>query len=307
MGEQTWYRGNIHTHTTKSDGDAEPEKVVEWYKNHQYDFLVLSDHNHLTILDYGAKHSDASGVLMIPGEEVTVRVRDGNIPVHLNALGIARFVEPTIKEDVATTIQANVDAILDAGGIACINHPNWEWAFDHRAILQTNGASLMEIFNASVGSHNYPVPVPELFSPSEMWDHVLTAGVILFGVASDDSHHYHDFAPEMDNPGRGWVMVEGEALEADAVVEAMAQGKFYSSTGIYIEKLAASPDEIKLELRPKRDLIQVTQFIGKDGEVLQETVGTEASYRPTGNEGYIRAAIRSSDGLQAWTQPVFIK
>jgi hypothetical protein len=307
MGEQTWYRGNIHTHTTKSDGDAAPEKVVEWYKNHQYDFLVLSDHNHLTILDYGAKQTGASGVLMIPGEEVTVRVPEGNIPVHLNALGITRFVEPTIVEDVAKTIQANIDAILDAGGIACINHPNWEWAFDHEAILQTNGASLMEIFNASVGSHNYPIPVPELFSPSEIWDHVLTAGVPLFGVASDDSHHYHDFAPDKDNPGRAWVMVESEALEADAVVEAMAQGKFYSSTGIYIETLAASPDEISLELRPQRGLIQVTQFIGKNGEVFQETVGTEASYRPTGDEGYIRAAIRSSDGIQAWTQPVFIK
>ena len=44
-----WYKGNIHTHTTKSDGDEDPEKVCEWFENHGYDFLVLSDHNHLTI------------------------------------------------------------------------------------------------------------------------------------------------------------------------------------------------------------------------------------------------------------------
>ena len=56
-----WYKGNVHTHTTKSDGDADPEVVVEWYKNHDYDFLVLSDHNHRTIID---GYSDA--LILIP-------------------------------------------------------------------------------------------------------------------------------------------------------------------------------------------------------------------------------------------------
>ncbi|RMH03229.1 MAG: hypothetical protein D6702_06750 [Planctomycetota bacterium] len=40
-----WYRGNTHTHTLWSDGDAAPELAVSWYRDHGYDFLVLSDHN----------------------------------------------------------------------------------------------------------------------------------------------------------------------------------------------------------------------------------------------------------------------
>lgn len=40
-----WYRGNLHTHTLWSDGDAYPETVVDWYARHGYQFLVLSDHN----------------------------------------------------------------------------------------------------------------------------------------------------------------------------------------------------------------------------------------------------------------------
>jgi hypothetical protein len=40
-----WYRGNTHTHTLWSDGDAAPELVADWYKSHGYHFLVLSDHN----------------------------------------------------------------------------------------------------------------------------------------------------------------------------------------------------------------------------------------------------------------------
>ena len=29
-----WYKGNIHTHTTESDGDDTPESVVKWYRKH---------------------------------------------------------------------------------------------------------------------------------------------------------------------------------------------------------------------------------------------------------------------------------
>ena len=32
MAKARWYRGNIHTHTTESDGDAEPAKVVSWFR-----------------------------------------------------------------------------------------------------------------------------------------------------------------------------------------------------------------------------------------------------------------------------------
>ena len=56
-----WFKGNLHTHTNKSDGDSSPETVVDWYSNNKYDFLVLSDHNHLTILD-----SDQTKLLLIP-------------------------------------------------------------------------------------------------------------------------------------------------------------------------------------------------------------------------------------------------
>jgi predicted metal-dependent phosphoesterase TrpH len=39
-----WYRGNLHTHSNRSDGAAPPEQVVEEYRAAGYDFLVLSDH-----------------------------------------------------------------------------------------------------------------------------------------------------------------------------------------------------------------------------------------------------------------------
>ena len=308
MSEQIWYRGNLHTHTTESDGDAEPEKVAAWYREHGYDFLVLSDHNHLTLLDYGNGRGGSLGPLMIPGEEVTIPAYhdDDRIPVHIGAIGINRVVEPTDTGDVVTTLQANIDAIRDAGGISCINHPSWKWSFDHEAILKTRGASLLEVFNAATACNNYPIPIPGFLSPSQIWDNVLSAGVPIFGVASDDSHHYHDFSPEMDNPGRGWVMVESDGLESEAVVEAMQSGRFYFSTGVFLNSLNSSADRISLTIRRKSVSIFLTRFIGRDGTVYDEQVGQEVSYSPNGDEGYIRAHVMSSNGLQAWTQPVFL-
>ena len=115
-----WFKGNIHTHTNESDGDADPEVVVRWYRDHGYDFLVLTDHNHRTILDY---NKDEQRPLMVPGEEVTANTLGGTTPIHVNGLGVTRVVEPIDADGVVPTIQANVDAIIEAGGIASINHP----------------------------------------------------------------------------------------------------------------------------------------------------------------------------------------
>ena len=40
-----WYKGNTHTHSLWSDGNDFPEMITDWYKQHGYDFLAISDHN----------------------------------------------------------------------------------------------------------------------------------------------------------------------------------------------------------------------------------------------------------------------
>ena len=61
-----WFKGNTHTHTTMSDGDSPPEVVARWYKAHDYQFLVLSDHN--VLVDPAALSSlQDSSFLLIPG------------------------------------------------------------------------------------------------------------------------------------------------------------------------------------------------------------------------------------------------
>jgi hypothetical protein len=37
-----WFKGNTHAHTLNSDGDSTPDDVVRWYREHGYQFLVLT-------------------------------------------------------------------------------------------------------------------------------------------------------------------------------------------------------------------------------------------------------------------------
>ena len=61
-----WYKGNVHTHTTNSDGELSPKEVISLYKNKGYDFLAITDHNKLTYNQELRKE----GLHLIPGEEI---------------------------------------------------------------------------------------------------------------------------------------------------------------------------------------------------------------------------------------------
>src|SRR5689334_20176976 len=100
----TWFKGNLHTHTPNSDGASTPDEVVTWYREHGYQFLVLTDHNYLTSVDgLNAVHGAADKFLVVKGEEVTGRA--GDKPVHVNGLEVERLVEAPAGSTVVDVAQ----------------------------------------------------------------------------------------------------------------------------------------------------------------------------------------------------------
>ena len=297
-----WYKGNLHSHTTESDGDESPEKVVEWFADHGYDWLVLSDHNLLTTLpeDVGAPQSDKP--LMISGEELTVRLEGQEKALYVNSAGISRAVEPINAVEVLPTIQANVDAILDAGGIAILSAPYYRPGFDPRTLKEVEGARLMDIFNAhpAIGEGD-----PGKSNFEDLWDEILSSGKTVFGTATDDCHNYREFGADKSNPGRAWVVVRAPELSEDAIMESLASGDFYASTGVILNDLKTSEESVSLQIEQNTIQSYKTTFTGRDGAVLAEEPGLEVSYRLRGDEGYVRATVASSWGAKAWTQPIF--
>ncbi len=56
--EQRWQKGNLHTHSLWSDGDDFPEMIIQWYKDNNYQFIALSDHNTIANSEYWYKLRD---------------------------------------------------------------------------------------------------------------------------------------------------------------------------------------------------------------------------------------------------------
>ncbi|MFQ5435731.1 MAG: PHP domain-containing protein [Anaerolineae bacterium] len=298
-----WFKGNTHTHTTMSDGDSPPEYVAQWYKDHGYRFLVLSDHNVLVDPSTLANLVDST-FLLIPGEEVSSRFQKK--PVHVNGLNISRLVKPEYDSTLVGTIQKNVDAVRRANGVPHINHPNFRWAFDHQTLFKIRDDRLLEIFNGhplvnNFGGGGWP-------SMEQVWDHLLSADRRIYGIAVDDAHHFQgEFSADRSNPGRGWVVVRAHHLEASEIVQNLEAGLFYASTGVTLEDVIIQSQKIEIRIQPQNDFKYRTEFFGKNGKVLFTTESNPAVYELHNNTKYVRAKVAASSGAVAWVQPVFVR
>jgi hypothetical protein len=302
-----WYKGNTHTHTINSDGDSTPDEVVRWYREHGYNFLVLSDHNYLTEVDgLNAVFGAANKFIVIKGEEVNDSFQGK--PIHLNGLNIKQVAEPQSGDSVAGVIQNNVNAIRKVEGVPHVNHPNFRWAIGANDLKTIKNLRLFEVYNGHPQVNNLGGGgMPGL---EAMWDDILSAGMILYGIAVDDAHYFKTPGDKTKStPGHGWVMVRAASLSAGEILRALEQGDFYASTGVTLLDYTMSGSEMKIHIAEEtRSQSKYTvQFIGRWGKILKEVTTNPAVYAFKGDEFYVRAKVIESNGKAAWTQPVFLK
>lgn len=303
MAEPRWYKGCTHAHTTESDGDTSPAKVATWFRDHGYDWVIMSDHNTVTQLQNGVGSND---LLTIKGEEITAQLEGDPIAVYVNAFRLSSTVDPVIADGVLATLQANIDAIITSGGIASFGAPYYREGFDYKTLLDVTGPGLMEIFNG------HPANIkgdPRTFSYENIWDMFLNTGRVMYGTATDDCHNYFNFSADNSNPGQAWVMVRAQDLSEPSILEGLTTGNFYASTGVSLRELETSTDSVSFKIDthfPNSLQSYITTFVGKGGTTLAEETGLEVSYHIRGDEGYVRARVDSSWGARAWTQPVFL-
>lgn len=301
-----WFKGNTHTHSLNSDGDAAPVDVVRWYRENGYQFVVMTDHEFITPIDgLNALFGAEGKFLVLSGQEVTARFEAK--AAHVNGLGLSTVVTPLTGDSVVDVLQKNIDAIRAAGGVPQVNHPNFLWSLGGADLAQLQGPALLEIWNGhpmvnNLGGGGVP-------SAEAMWDDALTAGTRLYGVADDDSHHYRRPGdPLAATPGRGWIVVRAERLDRQVILDAIRRGDFYASTGVTLTDIHVSDTALRVDIAtvPNWSRFRV-EFIGRGGQVLAEAVESPAVYTFRGDEQYVRARIIESNGRMAWTQPVFLR
>ncbi|MBI3714826.1 MAG: CehA/McbA family metallohydrolase [Betaproteobacteria bacterium] len=326
-----WYRGNTHTHTINSDGDSAPEVVVRWYREHDYQFLFITDHEFIT--DAAALNTVFGAnerFLLLPGQEVTQWGLDPKRgSAHVNALFASQVVWPVgdsrcrgsgcgafspVAMPLGQTFDINIAAIKAEGALAQVNHPNYKWSVKPEDLFTIPDGTLLEIWNGHGAVNNLggsdgagdARPAAEGY-----WDILLSRGKIVWGVGSDDAHFFS--VPEVYNPrgaapGQAWIVVHAPELSSAAIRKAIEHGDFYASTGISLDAVDASAEKLSLTIHEARAGVvrYTTRFIGKDGKPLAEVAGAAPSYKFTGTESYVRAAVMDSNGRRAWTQPVFL-
>lgn len=296
-----WYRGNTHTHTNNSfDGDSSPVAVATAYRSLGYNFLVVTDHNKLTNVDgVNAQVGIPGHFLVIKGEEVTDSF-NGN-PAHIIAVNNFSPIAPQHGSDVLNTVQNDVDAIAQAGGISIVAHPNYQFGLTSSDLSNVTGTMLFEIYNAHPYVNNFGDDTHS--SVESKWDDALSGGKLLYGLGVDDMHTLTN--PSGPMPGRGWVMVRAASLDANSIIQALTNGDFYASNGVTLQDYQVSTSSMTITLDTGSSEAWTIDFIGRNGQLLQRNSTSPAVYSFTGHEQYVRAKITNNEGQAAWTQPIY--
>ena len=277
--------------------------------------------------EYISLFEEPKKFLVINSEEVTDRYKDK--PIHINATNVQELIQPKGGRSISEVMQNNIDAILEQRErtghpiIPHINHPNFGWAMQAEEMIKLNGERFFEVYNGHPAVNNYGDD--QRSSTESMWDEINVAYLnmgkpIMYGLAVDDAHNYHNFGLDFSNTGRGWVMVYANMLEPASLISALENGDFYSSSGVSLRRIKFKKGVYSIRIKGERGVKYTISFIGSTandtGKILSTIRGTKGNYKVRGDELFIRAKITSNKLKEnpyktgevetAWTQPVVL-
>lgn len=293
-----FWRGNLHTHSTLSDGALAPEKVVDAYKDAGYDFMMLSDHfmGHYNwpIADTRAMRSNRFTTIL--GSELHAPVTQVGELWHIVAAGLPLDFAPAAPEETGEQIAARAAA---AGAFVGIAHPAWSQLTieDGRAIAS---AHAVETYNHGCAVEN---------DRADGWyllDQLLNENRRLTAFATDDAHFWSP-----DHFG-GWVNVKSESLEPDALLDALKRGQYYSSQGPQIHELSISSGELTIACSPVDTIVVLcgnSRSAGRHGRAITgatlDLTKLDEGWLLKKPSAWLRVAIIDHSGRRAWTNPIW--
>lgn len=293
--------------------------------NYKIDSLNTTQVKLKTYNEYRSKFEESGQFLIIQSEEITDSYNKK--PIHINATNVKKKIEPQGGHSILEVMQNNLDAVakqkeeLGTPIIAHINHPNFGYTIGLEDMIALKNEQFFEIYNGHPAVNNSGNG--KHMSTELMWDYINIAYIennkpLMYGLATDDSHHYHTKGSKWSNAGRGWIMVQTDSLTPKSLIKAMESGQFYASTGVEIEHLAFKKNNLSVKIKEEKNITYMIVFIGckkdqTEPEELYSVSGNEASYTLTDNIMYVRCKITSSKLHQnpiedllyehAWTQP----
>jgi len=295
-----FWRGNLHTHSTRSDGVLPPEEVCRRYAAEGYDFLALTDH-FVGIWGYPIVDTipmRTNSFTTILGAELHSGAMANGELWHILAVGLPpdfapsqspNFV-PVEGQESAADLAARAVA---AGAFVAIAHPQWSGLTleDARGI---GAAHAVEVYNHGCATG------ADRADGFGIADLLLTEGRRLTLIATDDAHF-----SEPDHFG-GWVMVKAEENSPDALLAALKAGAFYSSQGPLLHDVRVEGRRVVVECSAVVTVI--AQGAGTWAKAVQGTSMTRAEVplERLNDSPWLRISVIDAGGKRAWSNPIWL-
>lgn len=305
--EGSFYKANLHCHTVLSDGSLTAEEVKKAYMEHGYSIIAFTDHRKY------AWHNelDQENFLSIAAYEVDINdfeKRPGDFSrlqtYHLNLYDTKpwentkekeRSILPERRYGDISYINGYIEHMREMGFLTCYNHPYWSLqTYDDYKDLR--GLFAMEIYN-----HGCEHDGLYGFNP-QSYDEILRTGQRLYCVATDDNHNSYPLDHPLNDSFGGFTMIKAKKLDYTCVMEALKRGDFYYSMGPEIYEMYVEDGYLYVKTSPVEKIFVIQEGrncykeVARPGHVI-----TEARFKLSGQEGYIRVQCRDSKGLYAGT------
>ncbi len=281
----SWLRGNVHTHTTRSDGYLSPQQTVDEYAARGYDFLAITDH--LILTDPG--ELDPHGMTLIPGAEMFVPGGSFGYPFHVVALGGDRV--PVVPDNVPPP--EAMRALADQVPLCFFCHPFWSLIEGHQ-LLPLQGHIGVEVFNQTCRGHT------GRGGSESTWDFLLAHGQPMWGLAVDDAHQPGDI-------GQAWIVAKSESRSPEALLDALRVGHFYSSIGPELRGLRRHGENLLVQCSPCEQAVVLGAMAGS-GRASYYMPGLQRPFEEIllpfpSSDAWLRVEIIDEKGRKAWSNP----
>ncbi len=289
-----FWKGNIHTHSTLSDGLRTPEHVCATYREAGYDFLALTDH---FMEKYGWPLADTRGFrtpgfTTILGAELHAPATSLGEIWHILAVGLPLDFAPNAPGETGADLAARA---LAAGAFVAIPHPGW-YALTTEDANSLPGAHAVEVYN-----HTSQVRT-ERGDGVYLADQLLAQGRRIDLIAVDDAH----FA--CDDAFGGWLMVKAAANEPEALLAALKAGAYYATQGPTIEQIDWSDEHVEIRCSEATSIM----VLGRGSKAAQSVAPGQrgarlpiAALRAAGD--FARVVVADAAGRRAWSNPVHFR
>ncbi|MCF8486250.1 MAG: CehA/McbA family metallohydrolase [Rhodobacteraceae bacterium] len=295
-----FWRGNLHTHSTRSDGVLPPEEVCRRYRAEGYDFLALTDH---FIGSYGYPIVDtvpfrAPGFTTILGAEVHSGAMANGELWHILAVGLPADFAPSDSPDFHPKAEQESGAeiaarAVAAGAFVAIAHPQWSGLTleDARGIT---AAHAVEIYNHGCATG---CDRADGFSIADL---LLSEGRKLSLIATDDAHF-----SEPDHFG-GWVMVKATENTPEALLAALKDGAFYSSQGPELRDVRVEGDHVVIESTAVVSAMVQGRGTGARAVHGHSMTSTRVPMARLNGSPWLRVTVIDAAGKRAWSNPIWL-